>query len=72
MIINYILKDSFSPLSVSEEVGDVIQYSLSLPAIWFDARAEKVFPIDCFHFFHEVIDFFLNECENLVVKLFLV
>jgi cytidyltransferase-like protein len=36
-----------------DETSRVLQRSSSLPAIWIDGRADKVFTIGCFDLFHE-------------------
>ena len=42
-----------SSSTCQEEVPQTFQRSASLPAIWLDGRADKVYTIGCFDLFHE-------------------
>ena len=44
---------STNAFEFEEERYDLIQRSSSLPTIWIDARADKVYTIGCFDLFHE-------------------
>ena len=44
---------STSSCETNEQANHIIQRSASLPAIWIDGRADKVFTIGCFDLFHE-------------------
>jgi len=44
---------SIASFEGQEELPHVLQRSSSLPAIWIDGRADKVYTIGCFDLFHE-------------------